>query len=300
MPIRGEDFDPCRVTWTSLGIEHARRTPMHEAMHEGSATVGKPETFAPTLLKGIDAGASGRGIADRIASSISLGILSVGDRLPTEMELARQFGVAVATLRKALATLRDRGLVETRRGRSGGTFVVRAPFPSRDEVRAVLARTSIVELRDLGDEHTAVASTVAKLACNRVYVGALDRLTDYAERLHQATTPTERASADSRFHVEIAVLAQSSRLMRSELRLQSEISPLLWSGVGAEFGVESAMTDHAELIDAIRSGDVERAEIVAEAHVRSGVHHLIDAKLALGLDDDARPDVLETERGAAP
>ncbi|MFC7764959.1 GntR family transcriptional regulator [Leucobacter soli] len=56
------------------------------------------------------------GIAERIASAISLGMLAVGERLPAEIELANQFGVAVATLRKALASLRAQGIVETRRG----------------------------------------------------------------------------------------------------------------------------------------------------------------------------------------
>ena len=107
-------------------------------------------TFPPVLLKGVPSALNGQAIADRIASSISLGMLSVGERLPTELELASQFGVAVATLRKALATLRDQGIVETRRGRSGGTFIVRAPYPRSDELRNLLANTSIVALRDLG------------------------------------------------------------------------------------------------------------------------------------------------------
>lgn len=76
---------------------------------------------------------SAHAIADRIASSISLGMLSVGERLPPEVDLAGQLGVAVATLRKGLALLRERELVVTHRGRSGGTFVVKAPFPTSTE-----------------------------------------------------------------------------------------------------------------------------------------------------------------------
>jgi GntR family transcriptional regulator, transcriptional repressor for pyruvate dehydrogenase complex len=238
-------------------------------------------TFAPRLVATSEPGVNGRGIADRIASSISLGMLSVGDRLPTEAELAEQFGVAVATLRTALATLRERGLVETRRGRSGGTFIVRTPFPAAHEVTAHLGRTSIVELRDLGDEHVAIGCAVAKLACSRVYGGGIARLADFAARLRFAETPTARASADSRFHIELAVLAQSPRLMHSELRLQSEIGPLLWSVDNTRTNLETALAEHAELIEAIGSGDATRAERVVESHYRRGVARLIDAKLSL-------------------
>jgi DNA-binding FadR family transcriptional regulator len=239
--------------------------------------------FPNVLLKGVPNTVNGQVIADRIASSISLGMLSVGERLPTEMELASQFGVAVATLRKALATLRKQGIVETRRGRSGGTFIVRAPYPKSLELRNILSNISIVELRDLGDEQTAVATAIARLACSRVYVNALDRLTDLAHRLSEAPTPVEKATADSRFHIELAVLAQSPRLLRTEVRLQSESSPLLWADLGGVLSTETAISDHIALLDAIRDDDPERAQRISEEHIRKNVYHLIDTKLTLGL-----------------
>lgn len=240
-------------------------------------------SFPNVLLKGVPNTVNGQAIADRIASSISLGMLSVGERLPTEMELASQFGVAVATLRKALATLRKQGIVETRRGRSGGTFIVRAPYPQSVELRNMLSNTTIVELRDLGDEHTAVATAIARLACSRVYTNALDRLVDLAKRLGQADTAVEKATADSRFHIELAVLAQSPRLLRSEVRLQSESSPLLWADLGGIHSPEAAISDHLTLLEAIREDDADLAQQIAEAHVRKNVYHLIDTKLTLGL-----------------
>lgn len=242
--------------------------------------------FPNVLLKGVPSTVNGQAIADRIASSISLGMLSVGERLPTEMELASQFGVAVATLRKALATLREQGIVETRRGRSGGTFIVRAPYPQSVELRNMLSNMSIVELRDLGDEHIAVATAIARLACNRLYVSTLDRLTELAFRLREAKTPVERATADSRFHIELAVLAQSPRLLRSEVRLQSESSPLLWSDLSSVLNPEDAISDHLALLDAIRNDNQELAERISEEHIRKNIYHLIDTKLTLGLFSD--------------
>lgn len=64
-------------------------------------------------------------IAEKITEAIHLGLLDDGERLPVEIDLAAQFGVAPMTVREALATLRDQQLVETRRGRSGGSFVRR-------------------------------------------------------------------------------------------------------------------------------------------------------------------------------
>lgn len=49
--------------------------------------------------------------------------LRAGDKLPPEVEVAAALGVSRMTLRQALAALEARGLLERRRGRSGGNFV---------------------------------------------------------------------------------------------------------------------------------------------------------------------------------
>jgi GntR family phosphonate transport system transcriptional regulator len=65
-------------------------------------------------------------IAERIEAEIVEGRLSPGARLPTEAELAERFGVNRHTLRRALATLTDQGLIEATPGR--GTFVREPPL----------------------------------------------------------------------------------------------------------------------------------------------------------------------------
>ena len=57
---------------------------------------------------------------EKLATSIRLGIYADGTTLPPERELAERIGVSRATLREAIAALREAGLVTTRRGRGGG------------------------------------------------------------------------------------------------------------------------------------------------------------------------------------
>src|ERR671932_2320949 len=63
----------------------------------------------------------------RIVGSIKARLLSPGDRLPSERELAVQLGVSRSTLRVALQNLVQAGWLEVRRGRSGGALVARWP-----------------------------------------------------------------------------------------------------------------------------------------------------------------------------
>src|SRR6476469_8892406 len=67
------------------------------------------------------------GCVEQLATAIRLGVYPVGSLLPPERELAERLAVSRATLREAIAALRQAGLVETRRGRGGGTVVTRRP-----------------------------------------------------------------------------------------------------------------------------------------------------------------------------
>jgi DNA-binding FadR family transcriptional regulator len=53
-------------------------------------------------------------VVRRLIEVIDLGLIAEGEQLPSENELAMQFGVATVTLREALAYLRERRVIETR------------------------------------------------------------------------------------------------------------------------------------------------------------------------------------------
>ncbi|MEJ6395078.1 GntR family transcriptional regulator [Gymnodinialimonas sp. 2305UL16-5] len=61
-------------------------------------------------------------IAESLTIDIGGGRLAMGDKLPPERQMAADHGVAVATLRKALAVLSERGLIERRHG--SGNYVL--------------------------------------------------------------------------------------------------------------------------------------------------------------------------------
>ena len=220
-------------------------------------------------------------IVDRISKAIALGMLRVGERLPTEADLAEKFGVAAATLRDALAELRENGIVETRRGRNGGTFIVRQPTTSAGEMRRQLAAISIADIRDFGDEHAAVAAETVRLACERAEAHEVERLRELGRALVLTDTPAGRAQADSRFHIELAVTAQSPRLTSAEIRLQAESVQLVWARLAHPFDPEQATAEHLALVRAIAEDRPEEAQRLVRLHVRRTVHHLIDTKLAL-------------------
>jgi GntR family transcriptional regulator len=64
-------------------------------------------------------------LAEDLAKRIERGEFPVGARLPSEAELAQDYGTAKMTVRRALEILRERGMIRTLHGR--GSVVIATP-----------------------------------------------------------------------------------------------------------------------------------------------------------------------------
>ncbi|WP_307831788.1 FadR/GntR family transcriptional regulator [Prauserella cavernicola] len=220
-------------------------------------------------------------VARRISEAIGLGLIADGEQLPSELELAGTLAVSTVTLREALALLRQRGLVETRRGRGGGSFV-RAPVDaSVERLRTVLRDTGVHELREIGDHLLAITATAARLAAERASDEHLGRLEELVDQLAAAETAGERRRADGLFHIEIAAAAQSTRLTRQEIDLQGEIGELLWIPNGEAIERDERAAQHRAVLAAIADSAGDRARALVEQHVELAIAKLIEFHLQL-------------------
>lgn len=218
-------------------------------------------------------------IVDRLSTAISLGLLRRGEQLPIENQLAVMFGVATATVRDALQTLREHGIIETRRGRSGGTFIIGSPRPNLDALRDRLLGLSMAELRDLEDEQVATALAAARLIIGRAFPHDFDRLERVARTMGEATTAESCMRADSRFQSELAVLSQSERLLATQMRLLTESIEIKWTVLTVEADRDRTMSDQLAIVAALRSRDLIAAERAIRDHISRDFYRLIAARL---------------------
>src|ERR1700736_3437132 len=97
---------------------------------------GFPRPFHVVTVQDTASGvALWRQVADGIERGIADGSFAAGQRLPGEMEIAETYRVNRHTVRRALATLAERGLVRAERG--SGTYVEapRLAYPLRSRTR---------------------------------------------------------------------------------------------------------------------------------------------------------------------
>jgi DNA-binding FadR family transcriptional regulator len=105
-------------------------------------------------------------LAERLRAAILSGEYRAGARLPAETALAAAHGLSRATVRGALAQLAGEGLINTRRGVTGGAFVTPAdPAATAQAIAPRLARLG--GAGDAGDARLGIGLGIVALAAGR-------------------------------------------------------------------------------------------------------------------------------------
>jgi GntR family transcriptional repressor for pyruvate dehydrogenase complex len=210
-------------------------------------------------------------ITDRLITAIAIGEYLPGARLPVERDLAASLGAGRMTVRAALARLLDRGLIETRRGRGGGSYVLdQWPDSSTDVVGRTL-RARLGELRDRCDAICRVQGTVCRAAAESRSDHDVSVLEARFEAYRNAHSGLDAQQADSRFHLAIMDAAHNDVLKQLLLDLKATVSigapAHLWGEPTTMRRMElRAMNEHEQLVSAIADGRGDDADELARHH----------------------------------
>ena len=206
------------------------------------------------------------GCVEQLATAIRLGAYPSGSALPAERDLAERMGVSRATLREAIAALRQAGMVETTRGRGGGTRVVYRPaLPSgggraRLEGRREELLDSLVLRRVVEPGACWTAASRELLASERML------LTTALIEVEQARDPGRHRQADSRLHLALAAASGSRLLLDAVTTAQAMLHDMLQAIPVLEANIAHSDTQHRAIVSAVLDRDPARARLAMERH----------------------------------
>jgi DNA-binding FadR family transcriptional regulator len=244
-------------------------------------STGHRDTHRSVVFAPLDGTGRAELVARRLTDAIVSGLLHDGEKLPSEAELARTMGVALVTAREALEVLRDNALVQTRRGREGGSFVTYDRATAARMLDARLQGHSRIELRDLAVHLSAIAGHAAELAAERASDDDVETLVAVHGSVDGSTEGGARRGL-LRFQLEVAAISQSPRLVREEVRLQSEAGPLVWLCLRESEYRGRTVAAREQTISAIAGGSPEAARTAILSLIDDAMQWLIDEKLRLG------------------
>jgi len=225
-----------------------------------------------------DSGAAEQ-IVRRLGEALGSGVLRAGERLPSEADLSKRFFVSVMTVRKALAVLRSEGYIVTRQGREGGSYV--AP-EIEDRIAAIAAHKTFTpeQLRELTDWRCAISGEVAALAATRHAPSEITLLEAQIREIDaNLSSTTSFRITDAQFHITLAEVSRSRRLMVAETEIQQELTRIIAPLPGGGLVRSNSHQQHSAILRPIKGGDPERARLKMIQHVESTFDWLIGLNL---------------------
>jgi DNA-binding FadR family transcriptional regulator len=214
-----------------------------------------------------------RKIADAIAAEIESGKFKLGDRLPTERELADQFGVSRPTLREALIALEMLGMIEARHGM--GIYVTRTQLPlTASSFDFEIGAFELIEARRLFEGE---AAALAAATIDDEQLAELQRL--LVLMAHEDEIQGE--DADREFHLVIARATGNGAIIATvenlwELRNRSPLARnILTRAQGG--GLEPRIDEHRRVLAALQAHDPAAARLAMRDHLERVIEHLLRA-----------------------
>jgi GntR family transcriptional repressor for pyruvate dehydrogenase complex len=212
-----------------------------------------------------------------IVELIVNGEFAVNDRLPSEMELARQFGASRPVVREALARLRDDGIVVSRQG--SGSYVKQRPDTALLQFAPF---GSIADIQRCFEYRVGIEGAATALAAARWDNDDLAEIEGtYADLERCIREGTLGVDADERFHMAVARATHNSYHIAAQLALQ----PHIGFGMNLTRNLSLLRTDrrlrlvqdeHSAIVEAIRARDGTRARAAMEIHIENARQRMFE------------------------
>jgi GntR family transcriptional repressor for pyruvate dehydrogenase complex len=215
-------------------------------------------------------------IADQIEDAIIRRTLAVGEQLPSEQQVADQFGVSRNVVREAFKFLKERGLITIQNG-SGATIAE----PSSEHTRSALGRYLRMRgapdtLHHLFATRRLLEGENARLAAQFATEHDVASLEACLRRMREHAGSLEKwSSADLDFHLAIARASQNPFHVILLEPLVGYLYDVIAEPYNQPGATEHGLESHLEIFAAIKAHDPDRA-------FRAIIAHLDDSESRFG------------------
>jgi GntR family transcriptional repressor for pyruvate dehydrogenase complex len=202
-------------------------------------------------------------VSHEIATALFDGRIAPGEALPSEGEIAADFGVSKPIAREALRQLAAAGLISTQQGKVARAKEINGePF---ERIYGYAVRSSLERLREANEMRRVIETGIVRLAAERQDKAGLTIMERALEDMRRGLgDPEAFTEADIMFHLGMA-LATGNTMIRVQMEgmrsVQREVSTLFSQRSNrTEADWNATLNRHEAIFRAVSAGDVEQAE----------------------------------------
>jgi GntR family transcriptional repressor for pyruvate dehydrogenase complex len=200
------------------------------------------------------------GVADILLERITSGDYKVGERLPTERELAESLGVSRAGVREGLNRLHTMGLIVTVRGLGGGSIVQELDSRVLARALSLMLKMNGVTKEQLMEARIVLAPQIAALAAQRATDDDIRALEDISHGIDGTRSDQAHRSMFA-FHLRLAEACGNPILTAAMVPILDLVEPVAdMARIRArERGSPAEQSEILAVMQAVKSRDPERA-----------------------------------------
>ena len=218
----------------------------------------------PFGLSPIDQSNAYESVQRELLRIVVSGVHSVGDRLPSEKEMAKSLSVSRPVVREALGSLRALGLVDSRKGR--GSFIVST---------APVSLPKRFSMYDLFEARSLIEVPMARLAAHRRIPEAVAAMVEAVDGMETTTEGRAWEDLDAQFHAALARASGNSVLVNLGRRVHRDLLNEMGISLRSDSRISQANGEHREICNAVLAGDEARAAKAVKVHLQSVLEEAI-------------------------
>ncbi len=209
-------------------------------------------------------------VVEQIMSAIEQGEYQIGDKLPSERDIAEQMKVSRNSVREALSALQILGVIESRAG--AGTYI-RSSVKNKVNIDQIVSFVEKSEdLFEIWEARKEIEDSLVKFAIDRANKEDIDKIADALAAMRKVTLAKDYdgfLGANTYFHLSVAKAADNLPLMNAlrpllEITTQELLEELRLGYVWKD--VEGCLAGHEAILEAIQKRDEEAGAKAVKAH----------------------------------
>ena len=197
-----------------------------------------------------------------LEEEILTGKLAAGTAL-TEQSLSTRLGVSRTPIRAALHTLGEEGLISL--------------VPNRGAVVVGVTRDDLIDIYNIRMRLEGLASATAAKRISPEDLGRLRESVELAEFYIQKNDTEHLKELDTAFHSVIYRASGNRMLCKTLSELHRNITSYRKLSLSVPGRLERSVGEHREILEAIESGDAERADRLTSAHIAAALENMLAA-----------------------
>ena len=210
-------------------------------------------------------------VADQLMTMINSGELKPGDRLPSEAELAADFGVSRTTVREALRILATRNLIHTRKGMAGGHFIVEPTVGSISEFLVanygLLTAANTVTLEHLLQAREMIEGPAAAIAARNRDEADLEKLLTSLSDDISGVSEADALAKFRNFHLFLLEATKNKLLVVAAAPIFTVLQSTIVRRRPTKEVIAEIELDHQKIYKAVEARDEVAARRLMDEHL---------------------------------